>query len=441
MSTAPTTLGAPEPLSMAEVLRIPIMRRLWIAQLISTFGDFLALFAVISFLTFRLHANPAQVTNLQIAYLLPIAVLGILAGVFVDRWPLKTTMVSSDAIRAALCLLLLIAQNLWQFYLIMAAISVLSSFFNPAQGVAIRSAVPLHGLRSAQTLMQQVLFGMRILGPPLAVLIYKLAGPRLCFLGDSLSFIASASLIGSIALKRSIATPVPAGNQTLTSQLESAETSEPAATPSSRPSLATIWPDMRQGLAFIGGHAGVLFVTVALSAGMFILGCFGPLIAVYVRDNLREGSGTYSAVSLTIGLGMFLGVNALNTFGKRLSNTLLVYSGLGGIALGLVLLAGIPALWAAILADLIIGIAVSGIVVPANVLIQQETPPALMGRVGSTSMSLIFGAQIGGLILSGLLAERIGVRNVFSLCAVMLVLLIVGGKLFMEPKQPTPQPA
>ena len=437
MSTAPTTLGAPEPLSMAEVLRIPIMRRLWIAQLISTFGDFLALFAVISFLTFRLHANPAQVTNLQISYLLPIAVLGILAGVFVDRWPLKTTMVSSDAIRAALCLLLLVAQNLWQFYLIMAAISVLSSFFNPAQGVAIRSAVPLHGLRSAQALMQQVLFGMRILGPPLAVLIYKFAGPRLCFLGDSLSFVASASLIGSIALKRSIAPPVPAGNQALTSQLESAETSEPAATPPSRPSLATIWPDMRQGLAFIGGHAGVLFVTVALSAGMFILGCFGPLIAVYVRDNLREGSGTYSAVSLTIGLGMFLGVNALNTFGKRLSNTLLVYSGLGGIALGLVLLAGIPAVWAAILADLIIGIAVSGIVVPANVLIQQETPPALMGRVGSTSMSLIFGAQIGGLVLSGLLAERIGVRNVFSLCAVMLVLLIVGGKLFMEPKHPT----
>ena len=108
-STQEALTGAPEPLSMGAVLRIPIMRRLWIAQLVSTFGDFLALFAVISFLTFHLHATAAQVTNLQIAYLLPIAVLGILAGVFVDRWPLKPTMVASDLTRAVLCLVLLAA--------------------------------------------------------------------------------------------------------------------------------------------------------------------------------------------------------------------------------------------------------------------------------------------------------------------------------------------
>ena len=62
-----------------------MMRRLWYAQIVSVFGDFLALFAVISVLTFKLHATAQQVTGVQIAYMLPIAVLGILAGVFVDR--------------------------------------------------------------------------------------------------------------------------------------------------------------------------------------------------------------------------------------------------------------------------------------------------------------------------------------------------------------------
>jgi MFS family permease len=104
MSTQPRTAPAAEPLSMSAVLRFPIMRRLWTAQIVSTFGDFLALFAVINFLTFHLNAQPEQVTGLQIAYLLPIAVLGILAGVFVDRWPLKPTLVTSDLIRAGLCL-------------------------------------------------------------------------------------------------------------------------------------------------------------------------------------------------------------------------------------------------------------------------------------------------------------------------------------------------
>jgi len=73
--------------------------------------------------------------------------------------------------------------------------------------------------------------------------------------------------------------------------------------------------------------------------------------------------------------------------------------------------------------------------VPAQTLIQQETPPPLMGRVGSTVMSFIFGAQILGLIASSLLAGRIGVRHVFAVCAALLLILIVVGRLWMEPKE------
>src|SRR5436305_4078097 len=83
--------SAPEPLSMRAVLGIATMRRLWYAQIVSVFGDFLALFAVITVMTFKLHASAQQVTGIQIAYLLPIALLGIVSGVFVDRWPVKPT--------------------------------------------------------------------------------------------------------------------------------------------------------------------------------------------------------------------------------------------------------------------------------------------------------------------------------------------------------------
>src|SRR5713101_5183075 len=106
----------PAPMSMGAVLRISMMRRLWYAQVISVFGDFLALYAVIGILTFKLHATAQQVTGVQIAYMLPIAVLGSLAGVFVDRWPLKPTMISSDSFRAGLVLLLMVARQPWHFY-------------------------------------------------------------------------------------------------------------------------------------------------------------------------------------------------------------------------------------------------------------------------------------------------------------------------------------
>jgi MFS family permease len=405
---------------MAEVLRVPVMRRLWYAQLVSTFGDFLALFAVINFLTYKLDATPRQVTGLQIAYLLPIAVLGVLAGVFIDRWPLKQTMVASDFTRAVLCLLLLRAHTVFQFYFVLAAISVVSSFFSPAQGVAIRSAVPLHGLRSANALMQQVLFGMRIVGGPLAGLLYVQFGVVACYIGDAISFVCSGLLIASLAISR------PA--------LAAAEASLEDAAPQPRKGLSSIASDMRQGIGFIVHHSGVLFVILALAAGMFVLGCFAPLIAVYVRDTLHASTKLYSLISAMIGLGMFAGVNALNTLGKNIKNTTLIYAGLSGIGVGLILLAGVPQVWATFLANLVIGFAVAGIIVPASTLIQQETPPALMGRVGSTNMSIIFGAQILGLVLSGVFANSIGVRHVFAYCAVLMALLALAGKLFMEPK-------
>ena len=87
------------PLSFSDVLRMRPVRRLWIAQIVSVFGDFLALFAIISVVTFQLHGTATQVAMVLVSFMAPMAVVSPLAGVFVDRWPLKRTMVASDVIR------------------------------------------------------------------------------------------------------------------------------------------------------------------------------------------------------------------------------------------------------------------------------------------------------------------------------------------------------
>ncbi len=410
----------PQPLSMGAVLRISAMRRLWYAQTISVFGDFLALFAIIGVLTFQLHATPQQVTGVQIAYLLPIALLSLMVGVFADRWPLKVTLVGSDSVRACLVLLLLLATRMWHFYAILAAISVVSSFFGPAQGIAIRSAVPLHGLRSANALMQQVMFGMRIIGPAAAAFLVASFGPVSCYLLDSGSFLGSALLITSVAISKAADSKGPSSNSD--------------GDPAKQSPLARFSSEMKEGFSFLVHHAGLLFVVLALASGMFVIGCFGPLIAVYVRDDLHSSTRIFGLASAVIGIGMLIGVNVLNAYAKNVKNTVLVYSGLAGIAAGLFLLSALPQIPSAFLGNFIIGFAVAGIIIPAQTMIQQETPPALLGRVGSTVMSVVFTAQISGLILSGILVEHIGVRHVFALCALVLATLIVAGRIWMEPK-------
>src|SRR6266566_4943748 len=81
-----TAAGSPVPLSLRDVLKISGFKRLWLAQLVSILGDFLAVFGVINIITFKWHGTPLQVTKVMIAFIIPMAIVGPLAGVLHDAY-------------------------------------------------------------------------------------------------------------------------------------------------------------------------------------------------------------------------------------------------------------------------------------------------------------------------------------------------------------------
>ena len=270
-----STATLPVPLTFREVLANDVIRRVWYAQLVSLFGDFLALFAVISVVSFRMHGTATQLTWVQIAYMFPLVLLGPLAGVFVDRWPLKPTLIASDLIRAVLAMFLILTTTVWHVYAVLAALSCVSSFFGPAQTVTIRTHVKAEGLVAANALMQLAFMGARIVGPAAAGALVSALGPNSCYALDVFSFVVSASFLSSVAIIG------------------------PRRRPASRPAIesTTSCADMTAGASFILHHAAIVFVVLAMAAGLFIVGCFGPLIAIYVRESLHASAGTFGAVS------------------------------------------------------------------------------------------------------------------------------------------------
>src|SRR5436190_15001837 len=364
-------------MTFADVLRIDVMRRVWYAQVISLFGDFLALFGVIAVVSFRMHATPNQVTGVQIAYMLPFVFVGPIAGVFVDRWPLKPTLISSDLIRAVLCVLLIPTTEVWQVYVVLAALSCVSAFFGPAQTVTIRTHVPPNGLVASNALMQFAFMGSRIVGPATAGTLVGMFGPSICYAFDVLSFIASALLIGSVVIRRAIAPK----------------------TESSSNRIHAIWADMGQGTRFIFHHAALLFVVLAMAAGLFTIGCFAPLISIFVRDTLHATALQFGAVSAMVGVGMIAGTQIIRRLTQVLAHETLVLSGLAGIGVGVFLLGAVPFIAATLAATFIVGFAFTAIMVPAQTLMQRETPHDMLGRVASTQISVIFLGQILGLVL------------------------------------------
>jgi MFS family permease len=96
-------------------------------------------------------------------------------------------------------------------------------------------------------------------------------------------------------------------------------------------------------------------------------------------------------------------------------------------AAGVALLGIFRAIAAAVATTFTMGFGISFVVVAAQTLMQQETPPAMLGRVSSSYMSVFSLAQVLGLLLSGHLAVWFGIRAVFLLCAAALALIVTVG--------------
>ena len=405
--------NSPAPLSLRDVLKISGFKRLWLAQIVSILGDFLAVFGVINLITFKWHGTPLQVTNVMIAFMIPMATIGPLAGVFVDRWNVKRTMIISDLIRAVLILGLVWVTNLQQIFVIFFLVSTVSSFFGPSQSVTLRTLVPMNGLMSANALMSQAFYTMRIIAPASAGLLVYWLGYSSCFYLDTASFVFSAAMLSTIAIVRVV-----------------------SAKGTTEKTVGSVMKDYTAGSRFILTHPAISFVMMAMMTAMFVLSCFSPLISVYVRDQLHAGTRSFGIISAMVGVGLIVGTQLVNALAKGFSKKHVALCGLFGLSFATLVLALFQTRWLAGVSMFGIGFTIAFIVVPAQTLMQQETPHEMLGRVSSSFMAVFSLSQLLGLVLSGSLANGIGVRRLFIASAVLLAVLSAIGYVWLREDEP-----
>lgn len=402
------------------ILRHRPFRALWLGQFVSIFGDFLALFGVISLITFKLHGSAVQVTAVTIAYVLPLAVISPVAGVFVDHWNVKRVMIASDVVRAFLITLLVFVTDIGQICAIFALLSAVSSFFAPAQSVTLRTVVPMHGLLAANAMITQAFYMVRLFSPFAAGALIAVMGERICFWLDTISFLFSAAMISTLVILR------------------------PARAKAEK-TLQALTRDFVAGNKFIFTHAGLAFVFLAMAVAMFVLSSFSPLISIYIRDSLGAGPFLFGVISSMVGIGLIAGSQVLTHAAAKTESsdkipprTNVVLGGLFALGIGAALLGGFHNVIMAALSTFTMGFAISFVLVPAQTMSQQETPPEMVGRVSSTFMSLISVAQVMGLALSGYLANALGIRPLFMASGGFLFLVAGAGYWLMRGRSAAP---
>jgi MFS family permease len=212
------TAAAAPSLSPYAVLRNRRFRLLWTAQLVSTAGSALTALAA-GILIFRITGSALSVGLMLMATAAPSLVVGLVAGVFVDRWNRKWIMIAADLLRAVVVFLipLFVGFHIAWLYVLVAVSSGITQFFEPAYESVIPEIASEQELASANSLIGISSFGSTAIGFAAAGLIATTLPIEWAFWLDAASFVFSAGCIvlvriGHVAAEEATSVAIVATN-------------------------------------------------------------------------------------------------------------------------------------------------------------------------------------------------------------------------------------
>ena len=140
-------IAAPKPMGVRDVLRLPSYRNLFAGQAVSDIGDGITLLLLLLVIN-DLTGSKIALAIMAIAEAVPHFTVGLVAGVYVDRWNRRTVMLAADLVRAVIVLAFAFAATAGivpLLYLLAFAQSSVSTFFRPARGALLPKIVPASG--------------------------------------------------------------------------------------------------------------------------------------------------------------------------------------------------------------------------------------------------------------------------------------------------------
>ena len=398
-SAIPASAG-PAPAADADIPRAqsPYLRLvrnrnfslLWVGQLISLLGDRIHIIALGALVAGR--GSELELGLTFAATAVPSVVLGPLAGVLVDRWDRRRTMIACDVIRAALVLAVPFAFEIHIGLVYLAAFltATVTLLFRPAKTAVVPAIVDDRDLVSANSAMSVPETAADLIGFPLAGLIVTALASVVgaAFVLDAGTYLISGVLIWAMILPR---------------QLEA---------PTAPISVRGVWREMREGFAFLWGEAALLSNTLLSTMAQVAVGAEIVVSLLYARDVVDRGTmsfeQTYALLLTAIAVGSVLAGIAVGAIGDRLPKGLMVIAGFIGMGLSLIAAGLVTDPLLAIVAFFFTGAMNMLFIIPTVTLFQQRTPQRLMGRVVSSRQALVFGSIAASMGLSGWLAGIIG---------------------------------
>ncbi|HEX9889050.1 MAG TPA: dTMP kinase [Nitriliruptorales bacterium] len=403
-------------------------RDLFWAMLTSSLGDWMGLFAILALTENILGPTRAAafaLSGVMIARVVPTLALGPVAGVFVDRWDRKRTMIATDIGRGAVMVLVAFAGDVFQLVVATFLIEVMSTLFVPAKDATLPNLVSRERLVQANQLSLMVTYGTLPVGAAAFALFtgtattflsgvpFLSARPiALPILINAATFFVSAAFIARIAVPRN-----------------GRHRREPA--PAHAAAQQGAWSELVAGFRFIAQQPLVRALVGGVMAAFLSAGVVLAVGKLFTTV-LNAGDTGFGVLGAVVGVGLFVGLAIAGPLSARIDKARLFAPGIGIGGGGLVVTALMPRLDLATIPAFAMGAGAGVSFIVGYTMLQEQSVDELRGRTfaafNTGVRAALFVALVVGPALVGVigLEQRTGGTYPYTIGGARLTLIIAG---------------
>ncbi len=395
--------------SYKDVVRSPSYFPLWLSQLVSSFGDTLHYIALVV-LVFNLTGRGAAVAILVGAEIIPVLLLGPMAGVIIDRFSRKAVLIGADLVRAALALSLVWPQGAGHAYVVAAGIAAGNTFFNPT----VQAVIPVLTTEDQRLAANSVAWStgrlVQILASAVAGGLIALIGTDAAFVLNAATFVVSALLIVRLVI------PAHAGQF-------GGETTR---------GLGSYLADARAGVRFAMHDRLVSRLLLVQGLASLAVGGTGAMLVVLSERHLGLNPAGFAWLIGAIGVGALVGPLIPNLFARDYRDARWLFVPYIVRGVGDVLIAIFTPLPVALVILFVYGLNTSTGNVVFSSTIQGAVPESVRGRV-FTLLDVTWNAmRLLSLGVGGVLVDLVGIQAVFWGGGVLLALAGMLGLVLLD---------
>lgn len=405
-----------------EVLKNKNFSLLWGGQIISRFGDRLNQMALIALISSRAPGSTFELAKLLSFTIIPVFVIGPIAGVYIDRWDRKRTMVTCDILRGLLVLLIPLSFIYWEYifpiYIVVFMIFSITRFFLTSQLSIIPDIVSSEKLLTANSLNTLTRIIATIISFGVGGILVAIVGTRGGFYIDSATYFVSAIMLSLIIFNKDIV------------QKEDQEEKEKK--------KKSVFKEIKDGIRYIFKDKSLHFPMLIMFSLMAGAGAIYTVLIVFIQEHLHSVTKDVGLVAMFSGIGLLIGAILFNKWGGKKSKQKVMFGSLIASGLAIVLFA-ILISWTesfpvAAITSIILGITISPIIIGVQTLIHEIVPEKLRGRIFSSLEIIIHFAFVVFMIISSLIADIIAPMWVLIWAGVLLVILGNSCLLYLKKK-------